>query len=225
MENTETLSLEIQKGHMFVQVGGDKLLLDTGGPMSFCTSESILLAGQQFSVESSYMGLTPDALSQFIDVPTAGLLGSDILNAFDIIIDALKGKILATKDELHFDGNPIPLDEFMGIPILSTRINDTEFRMFFDTGAQISYLQDEMLSSFPNADEMTDFYPGIGQFKTNTHNIDSIVGESAFTIRCGRLPDLLGMALMMAETQGILGNQILFDLRVGYFPRRKELVL
>ena len=97
--------------------------------------------------------------------------------------------------------------------------------MFFDTGAQISYLQDEMLSSFPNAGEMTDFYPGIGQFQTNTHNINLVAGESTFTVRSGRLPDLLGMTLMMAGTQGILGNQILYDRRVGYFPRRKKLVL
>ena len=44
-----------------------------------------------------------------------------------------------------------------------------ERRMFFDTGAQISYLQDDVLDTFPSAGPVTDFYPGVGQFQTETH--------------------------------------------------------
>ena len=41
----------------------------------------------------------------------------------------------------------------------------------------------------------------------------------------GTLPGLLGMTLMMAGAQGIIGNQILTNRVVGYFPRRRLLVL
>jgi hypothetical protein len=33
------------------------------------------------------------------------------------------------------------------------------------------------------------------------------------------------MTLMMAGTEGIIGNEILQDRVAGYFPRRQELVL
>ena len=46
------------------------------------------------------------------------------------------------------------------------------------------------------------------QFQTETHTVDIRVGKSSFRLRCGSLPGLLGMTLMMAGTEGILGNQI-----------------
>jgi hypothetical protein len=94
--------------------------------------------------------------------------------------------------------------------------------LFFDTGAQISYFQDESLSTYPSAGELTDFYPGFGQFQTDTYNVPIRIGSEQFTIRCGKLPGLLGMSLAMADVQGILGNQILLDRRVGYFPRESS---
>jgi hypothetical protein len=112
----------------------------------------------------------------------------------------------------------------MGIPILSAIINGKEYRMFFDTGDQISYFQDDALKTFPPAGQMTDYYPGVGQFQTDTYNVKFFIGGIYFVLRCGCLPDLLGMTLMMADTKGIIGNQILHDRVVGYFPRRKELV-
>jgi hypothetical protein len=71
---------------------------------------------------------------------------------------------------------------------------------------------------------MTDYYPGFGQFQTDTHNVEFLIGGNSFFLRCGRLPDLLGMTLMMADTEGIIGNQIIQERVVGYFPRRKALV-
>jgi hypothetical protein len=71
---------------------------------------------------------------------------------------------------------------------------------------------------------MTDYYPDFGQFRTDTHNGEFLIGGRSFILRCGELPDLLRMTLIMAENQGIIGNQILQERVVGYFPRSKELV-
>ena len=111
----------------------------------------------------------------------------------------------------------------MGIPIVSTRIRGIDYRMFLDTGAQISYFQHDSLQSFPAAGLVTDFYPGVGEFHTETHNVDVTLGGVEFTLRCGVLPELLGATLMMAETDGIIGNQVFSDRSVGYFPRRRSL--
>jgi hypothetical protein len=70
-----------------------------------------------------------------------------------------------------------------------------------------------------------DFYPGFGQFDTTTYNVDVSLGGVPFTLRCGALPDPVAAALMKANTQGIIGNQILAGRMVGYFPRRRLLVI
>ena len=113
----------------------------------------------------------------------------------------------------------------MGIPIIQTNINGVTHPMFFDTGAQISYFQSQTLSTFPSVGTVTDFYPGIGQFQTETYLVDVTIGTKTYKLRCGALPELLGRTLMMAGTAGIIGNEILSNRIVGYFPKSKQLVL
>jgi hypothetical protein len=217
--------LQIQQGHMFIRIDDETMLLDTGAPNSFCSSSQLTLGGQQFLLRDNYLGLTPDTLSNYVGINTTGLIGADVLGVFDLIIDAPGSTVTLSTEKLKCAGHPVPLDSFMGIPIIFAIIGSATYRMFFDTGAQISYLQDDSLTDYPLAGQVKDFYPGLGQFVTETHTVDLKVGECTFSLRCGRLPDLLGMTLMMAGTQGILGNQFLHDRTVGYFPRRKILIL
>ena len=219
-----TFPLQLINGHFFVEVDGNLWLLDTGAPLSFGSKTELQLLGEQFELESTYLGLTPETLSGFVGVKTTGLLGADVLNSFDIILNGLKNTVTFSLTPVDHEGQVVKLDEFMGIPILSATINGKEYRMFFDTGAQISYFQDDALKTFPPAGQMTDYYPGFGQFQTDTHDLEIMIAGSSFVLKCGRLPDLLGMTLMMANTEGIIGNQILQKSLVGYFPRRKKLV-
>jgi hypothetical protein len=225
MTTTATLPLKLQDGHLFLVVADAWWLLDTGAPTSFGTSESISIAGEEFRLGGSYLGLTAATLAGFIGVPCAGLLGADVLGRFDHVFDTPSGAVTISTSELTCSGQTIHLTEFMGIPILTAQVAGTDYRMFFDTGAQISYFQDDSLADFPAAGRVTDFYPGVGQFQTDTHQVEVSLGGIDFTLRCGMLPGLLGATLIMADTEGIVGNQILRDRIVGYFPRRSTLVL
>lgn len=220
-----TLPLIFDHGHLFVEMQGNLWLLDTGAPGSFGTGGTLLIDGARFSVNPSHFGLTSATLTQHVGVECSGLLGADILGRFDHILDAMGGRITLSVSELSHDGQKINLDEFMGIPIVNARIGGTDYRMFFDTGAQISYFQGESLAGFPSAGSVTDFYPGFGQFQTETHEVPISIGGISFIVRCGRLPGRLGTALMMAGTKGIIGNQLLTDRIAGFFPRRRVLCL
>ena len=210
---------------MFVELGGELWLVDTGAPTSFGTSRSLSIAAVQFSLGASYLGLTAASLSRYVGVPFVGLLGADVLGRFDHVFDAAGSGLTVSTAELLHSGQSVPLDEFMGIPIVTARVGDSDYRMFFDTGAQISYFQEDSLTEFPSAGSVTDFYPGLGHFQTDTHLVPVSFGVVAFTLRCGTLPGLLGMRLMVAGTQGIVGNAILKNRTVGYFPRRRAMVL
>lgn len=220
-----TLPLIIKHGHLFVEIEGHLWLFDTGAPTSFGSVERLQIADEGFSFSSSYFGLTALTLSQYVGVECSGLLGADILNRFDHIVDTKGAKLTVSTAELSHDGQRVHLDEFMGIPIVTASVGGSEYRMFFDTGAQISYFQEDSLADFPPAGSVTDFYPGVGQFQTDTHEVPIFLGEISFLLRCGCLPGLLGATLMMADTQGIIGNQVLIDRVAGFFPRRGILCL
>lgn len=133
------------------------------------------------------------------------------------------GTIELTDHPLPELGEAMPLRFIMGVPILSARIGAEACDLFFDTGAQISYWQGSGLSSFPDAGTISDFYPGFGPFTSSAHRVPITVGSTTTELRCGRLPDLLGMTLMMAGATGILGIEFLRGRTVLYLPRRQSL--
>jgi hypothetical protein len=221
----KVVPLAFKNGHLFATIDSQDWLLDTGAPTTFGNIESICINSFTFEVPENYMGLNADQLSKFVAHPTAGILGVDVLNNFNVIIDVKNECVSFTKEDISLNGNIIEIDDFMGIPIINANIGGTDRRMFFDTGAQISYFQDEVLNTFPSAGVVTDFYPGVGQFQTETYLVDTIIGTKSFKLRCGALPELLGMTLMIAGTEGIIGNEILNNQIAGYCPNSKHLIL
>lgn len=143
-----TLPLIFNHGHLFVKPAGHLWLFDTGAPTSFGAAERLLIADEQFSLSSSYFGLTASTLSQYVGVECSGLLGADVLGRFVHILDSTGGKLTVSTDELSHDGQRIHLDEFMGIPIVTASVGGSDYRIFFDTGAQISYFQEDSLADF-----------------------------------------------------------------------------
>ena len=221
----EQLPLQLRDEHLFLEAAGSLWLLDTGAPTSFGSVPALALAGELVRFPNSYLGLNVAALSEFVGVQCAGLLGADVLERFDFLFDVPNSTATISTGQLDHVGARAALDEFMGIPIVSVGIRGIDYRMFLDTGAQISYFQHESLASFPAAGRVTDFYPGFGRFETETCNVDITLAGVEFTLRCGALPGLLGATLMMAQTEGIIGNVVFRDRLVGYFPRRRLLVL
>ena len=219
-----TFPLHFLKGHLFLETGDAKWLIDTGAPTSFGSRSELALAGKHFRLGNDYHGHTVADLSPHVGA-CAGLLGNDVLGQFDMLLDVPNRTVELSVEELRHPGQSVKLDEFMGIPIVTTRIRGADYRMFFDTGAQLSYLQLVSLSDFPPAGVITDFYLEFGTFETETHIVDIQLGEIDFSLRCGTLPVSLRDRFMMTGTADIVGNEIVRTRQVGYFPRRRLLVL
>lgn len=220
-----TLPITFKGGHLFLELEDGLWLFDTGAPTSFGESGAIAFDGHRSPIGKSYMGLSASSLSEFTGVGCRGLLGADILGRFDHILDVRSTTATVSTGELEHSGMTLALSELMGIPILTARIAGTDRQMFFDSGAQISYFQEGSITDFPSAGSVTDFFPGVGQFQTDTHQVPVRLGDADFTLRCGTLPGLLGATLMMADVSGIIGNELVLDRTVGYFPRRGILSL
>ena len=220
-----TKDLKYLNKHLYITVDGHDWLIDTGSPVSFGDLSEIEIAGEDFSISKDFNGLTATKLSEHLDHKSVGLIGTDILNIFNTVFDVKSGTITFSQEKVELDGELLPISQVMGIPIVTVKIAGGDRAMFFDTGAQISYLQNETLSRYPSAGIMDDFYPGVGTFQTDTFMIDAKLGDQQLILRCGTLPELLGMTLMMAGTEGIIGNEILNDNIVGYFPKESAIVL
>jgi hypothetical protein len=220
-----TLPLHHRRGHLFLELHGDLWLLDTGAPTSFGSVPELEIAGARFALGASHMGLTVEDLTGLVAVECKGLLGADVLGNLDVLFDVPNGVITVSSDHLAHDGGAVPMDAFMGIPIVGVDIQGDNRRVFLDTGAQLSYLAERDFLRFPPTGRMPDFYPGLGRFETETCDAAVTIGGIAFTLRCGLLPGILEATLLVAGTAGIIGNQVIAGRTIGYFPRRRELVV
>jgi hypothetical protein len=217
--------LRLREGHLYLDAGGRLWLLETGAPVSFGEGGAFALLGESFPFGRDARGLTPRTLSKFVGVDCAGVLGADVLGRFDWVFDVPGETVTVSRGELRHEGSVLPIDEVFGFPVASVTVRDVAYRMFVDTGAQHSYFQPEARKSFPAGERATDFYLAVGRFETETHQVDVTLGSHAFTLRCGVLPRHLATALQLSGTHGVIGNAIFRQRRVGYFPRRRMLVL
>ncbi len=78
-----TFALLNESGHLFVQVGGERWLIDTGAPGSFGRDGGFVFGGMRFDIATSQFGLDVAALSESVGVECAGLLGADVLGRFE----------------------------------------------------------------------------------------------------------------------------------------------
>jgi hypothetical protein len=216
--------LDVVQGHILLAAGGGTWLLDTGAPSSFGVPNTLEVGGRTFDVPDSYLGMTADFLSEAIAHPITGLLGADVLQGFDVLLDVPARRITLSEEPIQCGGDAVPMRSFMGVPMVEVEILDNRISMFFDTGAPISYLQDPLIEEFPDAGVERDFYPGFGEFETRTRMVEMSIGRAAWSVRCGELPELLGMTLMMGGARGIVGNAIALGRPLALLYRRRQLV-
>lgn len=221
----QTLPLTLDVGLIFVEISGNKWLLDTGAPTSFGDTSQLLLDGKEFTIGNDFLGINKSSLSKNIAVNFEGLLGNDVLSEFDFIFDVRQEKLTVSTETLNLDGHRIQFTELMGTPIFKIKIRDQEFSVFFDTGAEINYILNNVIRNFEPMGKFDDFHPMFGEFSTDTYNVQLTIDDIPFTLQCGTLPDEASMLLRTFGVEGIVGNSILRDRVLGYFPRRGVVVL
>lgn len=214
-----------RNNHVFVEIEGALWVFDTGADSSFGNRATGLL-GPKEDIPELYAGQFSAAdISGFLRETVAGIIGADIINRYDHLLDLGSHRLTVSDGDLTSPGCAQPLEFFMGVPMLKSRIGGEQHNLFFDTGAQISYFQSEAPAGAPDAGPLEDFFPMIGTFNTSTRLISIGLNGLNHTLRCGQLPGMMGMALSMADVSGILGNEVMRERVTGYFPRRQQLIL
>lgn len=217
--------LIFSKNHLFVEIKGALWVYDTGADSSFGDRATGLL-GPNEDIDELYAGqFSAQDISSFLGETVAGIIGADIINRYDHVIDLKACRLTVSDAELTSEGYVQPLEFFMGVPMLKANIGGVPHSLFFDTGAQISYFQGTPPADAVDAEDLEDFFPTIGPFRTQTKHIKVGLNGLSQTLRCGKLPGMMGMALSMANVSGILGNEVMRGRVTAYYPRRQQLVL
>lgn len=219
------LPLHYACNHLYAKIKDQLWLIDTGSPISFGETKQITLETEKFEIAPTHLGMTASVLSKITGTSCHGLIGMDVLENFDTLFDLSRAKLVISSSHLPTFGEEHMLEDFMSIPIIEVKIAGVKYKMFFDSGSYICYLQNECATRFPELGQVKDFLPLLGEFVTNTYNVKFVIGKQSYHFQTGRLQGILGTTLLMSGVEGVLGNQLLQKTVVGFFPRRNILCI
>lgn len=215
-----SVPLSWQGRHLLLALEDGDWLLDTGAPTTFGLGPLRLPSEAPHPCPGHYLGLQPARLSGYVDHPVRGLVGSDVLSGFDLLLEPAVGRAWFSRDFLDFPRTPLAASEFMGVPLVDAELGGHSRRFYVDTGAQLSYLQDDLLDCGDPEGCVEDFHPGVGRFFTDSYRVGLDLAGARIALRFGRLPGLLNALLVMASAQGILGSEVLRHHALRWSPRR-----
>lgn len=214
-----TFNLHFHDNHPILEVDGLKILVDTGSPATIHQSSSLDFCGESYSCSTQFMGLTISSISDLLGYPITTLLGADVFLNYQVLMDFRNSQVSFFKSELAFEGKQVTMDNFMGIPLIEFEVGAKKMKFFLDSGAKLSYLPETMTENYVSMGVVKDFYPGMGQFETDSFEIPTKLNEVVFPVRFGHLPALLQLTLQLASADGVMGYdffnrfQVLLDFK------------
>ena len=218
---------DIIDGHIIVTINSVKYLLDTGSPISFGNVPVVSIDGKDFPLQPSAVGMTIETINRLGGLQIDGLMGMNILKHFDARITPNKTFFSSTTFPLADNAVHLPIvDSIMTVPVVQIGMAGEKHRLFFDTGAKLGYLHEDLLQGHESTGETNDFYPTIGQFTVPTYRVSiDIAEQQAETITFGVLPPPLKSLLYSGNIKGILGSELLQKYNVVLSSLTNQIVL
>lgn len=200
--------IELVDGHAILISGTDRILVDTGSPISIHACPTLRFMERDFPCATQYVGVSIGSLSELLGSPITTLLGMDILSQFIIMFDYRNHRIGFSPTDIPSKGIEIPIRQHRGIPIVEAEVLGSKQQFFLDSGAKLSYLAASVTEGLPSQETKSDFYPGYGSFETPIFTLEVHVAGATLPINFGNLPTQLLGLLNQGNVKGIIG----FDL-------------
>lgn len=204
-------SIKLINNHIIIEENGQNILVDTGSPLSFHPSGNLVF-GEEFPVSPTYLGVTPQYLSENVGYEIHGLLGMDIINRMPVTFNLEEGFMLFDDGAEYphaFEMYPIG-PSAMGLVAIKISVNNRRAKMIVDTGAPISYIALGFVEGLESVGMMDDFHPSIGNFQTETYNCDvyTLIGDEPYSQIFGIPTQELSITFGMLNVDGIIGVEL-----------------
>jgi len=212
-------------GHILAEIEDDRVLVDSGALLSIGHNTFFNLGSRRFPLHKDFLGFDVNDFSRLIGMRISVVLGADILNEFEYVINLKNEEFLISTDSIGFLGNVLRPDYLQGIPIIPAKIDNRNVKLFFDTGAKLSYIKSSIAPDYPVVGQDTDFYAGFGEFQVDTYKVPLFVAGHSLHQEMGTLPQTLEATLMAAGVDGILGTTIFDRFKICFSARRKQIII
>jgi hypothetical protein len=220
-----TRQVVVREEHILIPDGeGRFAILDTGSPVSIGRGSPFAIAGRTWNPSTAMESVLDDA-SSHLRCRIDWLLGHDFFAANRVIVDWPRREVhVAGTDRPSVDGQIVPMELVMGVPVVRARTNRGAVRAVIDSGASISYVPRDVVNGLTPVGKRADFYPGFGGFETHVYRLRAEVGERILDVTAGVLPPMLQMmfGLLLGNDGWIIGSDFFRErvIEIDYLRQR-----
>ena len=222
----ERYKAELSHGHILLWLWGTLVVIDTGAEDSIGE-----FATEEWSVSNSKNTLVSlKKIAECIGEPSLkGLLGMNILGKTNWSLNLETEEFAILEDEPKVEGIEVPIEFFMGLPVIEIEINGNKTKCFLDFGAKLSYLPPSTLIVIKPLRTESDFHPLVGgSWQTAVIAKEVLIGGEALKVESGVLPtDIQFLLGNLTNIPGILGIDLLkqYEVVCLFKSQRKRIVL
>lgn len=214
----QIVPFHVDAGHVVLDLGGVKTLLDTGSQLSFGDVPELELLGVKFKLHPDILGKVTVAeavagLRRDTPVSTAfhfdALLGLDILAGLTLELDWDAGLLTVS-------GTPGPRAMSRHGPsprLVEVDVDGTRCPGFVDTGAWRSYLVPEVAVRLPNVGVFRDYNPFLGVLTPELRKARIAFEGRETELHVGNAPPMLAAAIRSLGAQALIGTDVLVPMR------------
>lgn len=211
----------------FIEENENIIFIDTGAPLTIHKTNELIFNSKTYQCVTSFFGSTVDSLSKLVGKNFTTLLGMDILSNYYVLFDYKNKIVKFSEDEINIDGKEAKFIRtyfFMmeiTVPLVEFKIDNVPLKFHIDTGAKISYLQEEITRKYTDIGIKEDYHPAYGKFSTKCYKILTSIDGEEFWVKFGNLPDMLNYFLGNAD--GIIGYDFFSNFLLLFDFKNKKL--
>lgn len=206
--------IKIINDHIIID-NEQKMILDTGSPLSFHKSGAICI-GKSIEVPTSLPGISDKYLSDKVAYDVYGLIGMDIISKFPILISVKDGFVFFNDDTQYYNRFVSCEHNNTGLLCVYLKINGRIAKMILDSGAKVSYINPCFVDGMVTNDCAYDYSPYIGDFLTSLYNCRTELFKLGITYEqlFGTPPQWLATLLSQYGVDGIIGIDLFKRFRI-----------
>lgn len=214
-------------GHVILEKGGHKLLVDTGSPVSFGTAGNVRLFNRTVFLAPIPV-LDAAAIGRQIgeladpphDLMLDGLIGTDFFRGLTMQIDWEERTITTHAVEREDRGYRGVL--IGGLPSAEVKLGTRAVTAVVDTGARTCFAAPALLDGSPTVGRTRDFYPTFGHFEADVREARIEVDGRAATTRVAEANPVIVQAMAAAGAEVLVGTDLMQRLGPTKFVFPKE---
>ena len=198
-----SIDVDVRDGILCADFNEGRLIIDTGSPVSLGPDIAIQILGSAVQLNSSFGNYAWAQIQESLPFDAVGLVGVDAFT--DAVLGFDLGNNTLARLSGPLKGPSVPF--VMGSPIIKCQVGEDSLLCLLDTGAGLSYVQNNVLADPGNVFEAReDFHPLLGRFNVETAEYPMTIDNHTMIDTFGLATPDLSQLLSIAKIDAILGT-------------------